>query len=54
VRGALSDKEGFTNVKTDVDNRIVSFDYSNSEAELMAKLEELGKSNEHLSGWSKK
>lgn len=51
MRGALTEKDGFTNVETDIDNRLAT-DYSKSKADLTAKLEELGKANEHIAGWS--
>jgi hypothetical protein len=51
VRGALTKDRGFSNVKTDFENTTCRFDYSKSEAELTAKLDELAKSNTHLRKW---
>jgi hypothetical protein len=52
VRGALTPADGFSNVQTDIANTTCRFKYSNSEAELTAKLDELAKSNPHIRDWT--
>jgi hypothetical protein len=54
VRGALTKADGFSNIRTDIQNRTCSFEYSRSEAELKTQLDELAKTNSHLQDWSKK
>jgi len=54
VRGALTQAGGFTNIQTDIANRTCQFNYSKSEDELWAKLDELAKNNSHLRDWKKK
>jgi hypothetical protein len=54
VRGALNPGEGFSNFEIDLPNTTCRFDYAKSEAELTAKLDELAKTNSHISGWKKK
>lgn len=54
MRGALNEAGGFSNIQTDIANRQVRFDYTKSEAEMKAAVEELAKTNTHISGWSKK
>jgi hypothetical protein len=54
VRGALTPADGFTNVQTDIAATTCKFDYSKSEAELSAKLDELSKTNSHIRDWKKK
>ncbi len=54
MRGDLTKTDGFSNDRTDLDNKTCSFDYSKSDAELKAQLDELAKSNSHLRDWSKK
>jgi hypothetical protein len=51
VRGALTPADGFSNVQTDIANNTCQFNYSKSEAELTAKLDELAKANEHIRDW---
>jgi hypothetical protein len=53
VRGALTAADGFSNVQTDIANTTCRFNYSKSEVELTAKLDELAKSNPHIGGWKK-
>ena len=54
MRGALTQAGGFTNIQTDIDARVVRFDYAKSDAEMTAALDELAKTNTHISGWTKK
>lgn len=54
MRGALTAAEGFTNVQTDIANRTCQFNYTKSEAEMTAKLNELAKDNSHIKDWKKK
>jgi hypothetical protein len=54
VRGALTQAEGFSIIRTDFANRTCSFDYTKSEAELTAQLNELAKTCSHLQDWSRK
>ena len=54
MRGALTKDNGFSNIRTDISNNTCSFDYDKSDAELKIKLDELAKTNSHLSEWSKK
>jgi hypothetical protein len=42
----------FSNVQTDIANTTCRFNYSNSEAELTAKLDELAKANTHIRDWT--
>jgi hypothetical protein len=51
VRGALTVADGFSNVQTDIANTTCRFNYSKSEAELTAKLDELAKANDHIRDW---
>jgi hypothetical protein len=53
VRGALTKAGGFSNIHTDIQNRTCRFEYSKSEPELKAQLDELAKTNSHLRDWSK-
>ena len=52
MRGALTPADGFSNVQTDIANNTCQFNYSKSEAELTAKLDELAKSNPHIRDWT--
>jgi hypothetical protein len=54
VRGALTKADGFSNIKTEVDTKTCTFNYTKSETELKAQLDELAKSNSHIRDWSKK
>lgn len=54
MRGALTTADGFSNIETDIPNTTCRFNYSKSEAELTAKLDELAKTNTHIRGWKKK
>jgi uncharacterized protein (DUF1697 family) len=54
VRSALTEAEGFTNVKTDISSTTCSFNYSKSEADLTQKLDEISKTNSHVRDWKKK
>ncbi len=54
MRGDLTKADGFSNVRTDLDNTTCRFEYSKSDAELKAQLDELAKSNSHLRDWQKK
>ena len=54
MRGALTPADGFSNVETDIANTTCRFNYSKSEADLTAKLDELAKSNTHIRDWKKK
>jgi hypothetical protein len=54
VRGALTPADGFSNVETEIANTTCRFNYSKSEADLTAKLDELAKSSTHIRDWKKK
>ena len=54
MRGALTEADGFTNIKTDLSSTTCTFDYSKSDSELKTRLDELSKTNSHIRGWSKK
>ena len=54
MRGALTEADGFTNVQTDIAKTTCKFDYSKSEADLKAKLDELAQSNSHIRDWKTK
>ena len=51
MRGDWTQANGFSNVRTDLDNTTCSFEYSKSDAELKTQLDELAKSNSHLRDW---
>ena len=54
MRGALTEADGFTNVQTDIATTTCKFDYSKSQADLTAKLNELSQSNSHIRDWKTK
>jgi hypothetical protein len=54
VRGALTPADGFSNVQTDIANTTCRFNYSKSEVELTAKLDELAKTNAHIRDWTQR
>ena len=53
MRGDLTKADGFSNVRTDLDSKTCSFEYSKSDAELKTQLDELAKTNSHLRDWRK-
>jgi hypothetical protein len=54
VRGALTPELGFSNVKTDFGTTTVTFQFSKSDADLTAILDELAKTNSHIAEWKRK
>ena len=54
MRGALTKSDGFSNVQTDLPNTTCTFEYTKSDGELKAHLDELAKSNSHIRGWNPK
>jgi len=52
VRNALADVESVENIETDTSTQICKFSVDLDKVDIASKLEELGKTNEHIEGWS--
>lgn len=52
MKGALKDVAGITDLKTDVKTKSATFNVEPG-FDYVAKLDEIGKGNEHVKGWSK-